>query len=277
MSMPNEQSDIWDDIFENDNLNNIETLLEGNRWYSVSHSPYLSEVLNRVPKDATVHESGCGLGQWLIYLHRIGYENLYGIDFAQKTIQRVQKLYPFIHFKYGNIKKTDYDDDTFDALLTWSVVDHLGRTDLSDTLDDYRRILKKEGLIFIAVPYKNWLYYSPWLKLVKIVFNNRKFRKLIGLKEIKGQFIQYFFSRKELISLLKKRKFEIVKEMYNGHEVGLTRHLNGHFMNKTKIFHKNKSGEWNGLNKSGQFFCKLLKLLSKKATADEILIIAVKK
>ncbi|MFZ2339161.1 MAG: class I SAM-dependent methyltransferase [Bacteroidales bacterium] len=271
------QSEIWDAIFADLSFERIDELLDGNKWHSVGQSPYLKYVIENIKEDYFIHESGCGIGQWLIYLHKKGYKNLYGLDFAKGTIKAIQQSYPSINFKYGNITASGYQDDYFDAIMSWSVIDHLDKSDLERTLDDYRRILKPDGIVFVTVPFKNWLFFSPWLVFLRKLLNNTWFKRIFRIKESSQQFKQFYFTKNELSGLMKSRHFFVEKVLYSGHEFGLSKYVNSHFMNKTKIFLKNKSGRFEGLSKGGQFICNLLKSMSDRATADEIFFIAIKK
>jgi 2-polyprenyl-3-methyl-5-hydroxy-6-metoxy-1,4-benzoquinol methylase len=90
MNQDDIEANIWDEIFEND-IKNIKNLLYDDPYCSVAKSPYLRYVLNQLSKDSKILESGCGIGQWLIFLMERDYKNLYGIDYASQTIERVYK------------------------------------------------------------------------------------------------------------------------------------------------------------------------------------------
>ncbi len=100
--MDSKQAEIWDDIFSTYSNDQIDELLFNDRFTSVQHSPYLSYLNKYISRNNVIHESGCGIGQWLIYLNKKGFKHLYGIDFAQKTKEKDFSGFEFGLAKYLN-------------------------------------------------------------------------------------------------------------------------------------------------------------------------------
>ena len=276
MNQDESESKIWDEIFEDD-IKNIKNLLYDDPYCAVAKSPYLPYLLNQLPKDSKILESGCGIGQWLIFLMEMNYKNLYGIDYASQTIERMQKMYPQLNYSIGNILKTDYDDGYFDAVLSWSIIDHLQIKDRQTVIHDMVRVLKDNGLLYITVPYKNFLHYSPLLLILDSIRRNKSIRKTLKLKPISKSFTQYFFTRKELKKLLKVEGLVIKTEFPVAQEVGFFRPISYHSKFVGKLIQKNKNGaQWQGLTKPGQYICNQIKKISTWGTPDEFFIIAQK-
>jgi hypothetical protein len=139
------------------------------------------------------------------------------------------------------------------------------------------RILKNKGLLYITVPYKNFLHFSPLLFILNSIKRNKIIRKMLKLKPISRSFTQYFFTRKELKRLLRIEGLVIKTEFPVAQEVGFLRPISYHSKFVGKLFQKNKNGtQWQGLTSPGQFICNQIKKISIWGTPDEFFIIAQK-
>ena len=136
------------------------------RWDSVEHIPEASLVakreeykviapfLQQLTSGSKVLDGGCGLGEWTVFLGKSGFEPI-GLDLSQSTIHRLRKLFPGQEFICGDIRKTSFQDDTFDAYLSWGTFEHF-ENGLGECIKEAYRILKPGGMLFASVPYQNW-------------------------------------------------------------------------------------------------------------------------
>ena len=101
-------------------------------------------------KDIKILEVGCGTGNNIIFLAQEGFR-VFGIDMSHSAINFAKKK--FIEkningkIKVGNIKKLDWPNNYFDFVLDRSALTHNTNDDISLTLKEIRRILKKNGII----------------------------------------------------------------------------------------------------------------------------------
>jgi hypothetical protein len=98
----------------------------------------------------------------------------------------------------------------------------------------------------------------------------------LRLKQYKPNFIQFYYTKRQIHKLLFTAEFTIKTILPTGHEVGLERPINAHLFKNSKIFHKNKKDNWAGLTIPGNLICNSLKKLSPWITPDEIFILAQK-
>src|SRR3989338_8977959 len=63
-------------------------------------------------KDTKILEGGCGLGHFVIYYWRKGYQ-IQGIDFADQTVKRVLQYDKDIPVKLDNVLNLSYPDNYF--------------------------------------------------------------------------------------------------------------------------------------------------------------------
>lgn len=107
-----------------------------------------------LPKGAKVLELGYGAGQTALVIGKCGFE-VHGIDISEKFVQiasrRCEKECPDgkFHFKIGNLEeKFEYDDNTFDVVVTSGVLHYL--YDDVACLKEAHRVLKSGGHLIIA-------------------------------------------------------------------------------------------------------------------------------
>lgn len=57
----------------------------------------------------------------------------------------------------GDIRKLPFEDKTFDLILDLSTLDHIKPSEVTETLDGYRRVLKQDGYILLIC----WVSTAP--------------------------------------------------------------------------------------------------------------------
>lgn len=267
------QRENWEDIFAN-TPHSISELIDKDKWVSVKHSPYLTHVVKYVSKGKRILEDGCGMAQWVIYLARLGYD-VVGIDYAMETLTCQKQLFPHLRLIGCDVRHLALKNGSFDSVLSWSVVDHC-KDGPQSALKEIYRILKPGGLLFITVPCRNLLDRSPLLLMKKKLAKNRTIRKLLGKKPPKTEFFVHEYTRREICSHLRAAGFQIKQVFPMSHEIGFVNPLNWHLAKGSKIFHKNKTGKWDGLTETGNRLCRMLKRISPWITPDVIYCIAIR-
>lgn len=113
----------------------------------------IKRQLMGLPKSARILDGGCGLGQWTIFLQSLGFDAV-GLDLSEKTIARLNEMFPEASFVPGDIRHTHFEDGSFDAYLSWGTFEHF-ESGLGEPLIEAFRLLKAGGLLFVSVPYQN--------------------------------------------------------------------------------------------------------------------------
>ncbi len=106
-----------------------------------------------LPAGARIMDGGCGLGEWVMALANMGYD-VVGMDISRRTVEQLRSIFPESGFVHGDIRKTGYPDDSFDAYYSWGVFEHF-EAGPGDCVREALRILKPGGLLFISVPLDN--------------------------------------------------------------------------------------------------------------------------
>ena len=272
------QHDFWKNKWDNSEYT-MQDKINGDKWVSVKCSPMLPYVLKYTPKNARILEAGCGMGQWVIYLADLGY-NIIGLDFVESTVKKIQSLHPDLQFLVGDVTDFQFDNKSFDAILSWGVVEHF-ISGPGKALKEAYRILTKEGILFVTVPCKNHLslLFSPLLYMKGILAKNKFIRKLRGKEPFDEMFFEYRFTRSQFRKHLSSEGFRIRETIPICHEAGFAKVVNDLLRHgkESKIFHKNKVGKWDGLTNVGNKLCRFLNRISPWMTPDHVLFVSVKK
>lgn len=138
---------------------------------------------------------GSGSGQFLYEMKKLGLD-VYGIE-PGKFDEKGNKKYG-LNIKNMDIKSAKYKKESFDIITLNHVLEHMSNP--NETLQEIRRVLKKEGVLIIGVPNTNSLafkiYGKNWYQL-----------------DIPRHVINY--SEKNLSFLLYKNEFKVKKIRYN--------------------------------------------------------------
>jgi ubiquinone/menaquinone biosynthesis C-methylase UbiE len=111
-------------------------------------------ALNECTGGQRVLEIGFGTGLTFLNLHEL-YDEIHGIDLTA-DIQAVQSVFePLgipLQLKQGNILHLPYEENTFDTVLLISILEHLKPQELSQAMQEIRRVLKPGGQMVYGVP-----------------------------------------------------------------------------------------------------------------------------
>ncbi len=143
-----------------------------------------------------IFDGGCGLGDWVLALGKEGFD-VTGTDLSRRTVEQLRVRFPEAKFICGDIRKTEYPDNSFDAYYSWGVFEHF-EAGPGDCIREALRILKPGGLMFISVPLDN-LRQSILSTFAKAQPGASQDR-----------FYQYRFTRAELARELSMGGFELV-------------------------------------------------------------------
>lgn len=157
--------------------------------------PYIATL----PKEAKILDGGCGTGVWTRYYTQLGFK-VAGIDISETTIKRIKSQYPECNFIRGDITKTDFDDNYFDAYFSWGTFEHF-ETGFGPCFKEAYRIIKPGGYLFISVPYHNKRHINRDQK--DLWFWDESFDKNNGYSH-PMRFYQWRLTKQEL-----RREFEI--------------------------------------------------------------------
>lgn len=120
----------------------------------------LSLILRHTNKNANILDAGGVVYSSILpQLVKFGYENLIAVDLSfqglkniiRKTIVMLHPIKNKIEYRYGDITKTKFKNNYFDAITCLSVIEHGVNPD--DFFREMSRILKPDSILFISTDY----------------------------------------------------------------------------------------------------------------------------
>lgn len=169
---------LYSDLFE----------LEDNHWWHKAKRETSLYLINKFIKlkDNKILDVGCGAGKNMESMAKFG--EVWGIDINEESIKYcrfrgLQKI------KIASSEKTGFKVNFFDLVTLFDVLEH---TDEDKTLKEMKRVLKKGGLILLAVPAYPWL----WSKWDEVLHHKRR------------------YTQKSLAGVLEKNSFKILEISY---------------------------------------------------------------
>lgn len=98
---------------------------------------------------------GCNWGRWTIAAARAGWRPT-GIDRAKKSVGAARRVAEQLgvdaEYVVGDARALPFEDGSFDAVFSYSVLQHLAKADVPQVVVEIRRVLRPGGLVWIEMP-----------------------------------------------------------------------------------------------------------------------------
>lgn len=195
--------DYWKRSSMEKNLKNCET------------DGLLPVLLKYLPKGGRILEAGCGLGKWVVFLRRRGY-NITGVDSYPKVVRQAKKFDKDLPIRVDNIAALSLPNNSIDGYLSFGVIEHFEEGP-QKPLSEARRVLKRGGIAVIETPNDNPLrrlvrVYELCRHLIKTPL--RLFVETTGLRYKRTlpekYFYEYHYTKRELINHVRSAGFRII-------------------------------------------------------------------
>lgn len=98
----------------------------------------------------SILDIGCGAGRDVAWFSERGY-HVTGIDLSEKLICKARECAPQAVFMNIDMRKVKFPENTFDGIWACASLLHLKKAEVAMTLQDWKRVLKKEGVLFVGV------------------------------------------------------------------------------------------------------------------------------
>jgi 2-polyprenyl-3-methyl-5-hydroxy-6-metoxy-1,4-benzoquinol methylase len=103
----------------------------------------------------TLLDLGCNWGRWTIAAARAGYRTT-GIDRGKKAVRAAgrvaEQLRVDADYVLGDVRELPFPDASFDAVFSYSVLQHLAKDDVRVVVAEIRRVLRPGGIVWIEMP-----------------------------------------------------------------------------------------------------------------------------
>lgn len=147
--------EIWDDKWEKLDIHIFkEEAFKRDPW-TISHKPVIEKYIKKINKNGVFLEAGCGMGQWCFYVaEKYGLKS-FGVDVAEKTIQKLNDYCGKLNNNLINFIVDDLNDSKIesrfcDMFVSLGVIEHF--QDPKPMLKNLHRLLKPGGIGIITVP-----------------------------------------------------------------------------------------------------------------------------
>ncbi|MBN1645263.1 class I SAM-dependent methyltransferase [Candidatus Woesearchaeota archaeon] len=165
------------------------------------------KLLNKAkPKKGKILDFGCAEGNFLVLAKQTGW-NVCGIDLSKFAAKIARKRGLNVFNKTINDAK--FQKESFDVITLWDVIEHL--SNLNDTFKEFKRVLKKDGLLVIRTPNEKSIFHL--IAHLSYILSFKKIKFL--LNTIYHSDHLYYFSKQTLTKILEKNGFKIRKIIMN--------------------------------------------------------------
>lgn len=169
------------------------------------------------PRCERLLDAGCGGGKYTLPLRMRGFD-VVAVDISLGTLgianERSASRNLDIAFLAANIYQMPFQDASFDVIWCYGVLQHLLLKERHSAIDEFRRLLKKEGLLFIEVMGEEDMRYGG-SEIERNTFSR------------KNGIIYHYFNKTELGELLDGFSYDIFEsrkeKRFNGKYY--TRHM----------------------------------------------------
>lgn len=76
-----------------------------------------------------------------------------GIELSNKQLEDAEKYEQIkgqnLNIEYGDMRKLKYDNESFSFVYSYNSVFHMSKEDIEKSINEFKRVLKKNGLLFV--------------------------------------------------------------------------------------------------------------------------------
>jgi len=155
--------------------------------YGITRTGLNKEFLNNFNRSIKILEVGANIGNQLLFLQKLGFLNLYGIEINKKTVELSKKNTKGINIIEGSALDIPFKDNYFDLVFTSGVLIHISPQDIKTAMKEIYRCTKKYiwGFEYYADEYTEIPYRRKRSILWKANFSGIYLKNLKDLKLIK--------------------------------------------------------------------------------------------
>lgn len=144
----------------NDAYSNLEGVSDDEYYDYRPAMRLIKRVLNEnVSKNSSICDIGCGNGELITEISRDGYKT-YGADISEKRVQNL--INKGINAVCAKGEKLPYECNSMDVVCSLECLEHVFNP--IEVLNEIKRILRPNGLLFLTVPYQLYCESSMHLR-----------------------------------------------------------------------------------------------------------------
>ena len=109
------------------------------------------KVFGKLDEDSKFLDLGCGFGlPFDKYITENGF-NLVGVDLAEKHVKQARENVPEAEFIQGDFFDQDFDENSFDAVVSFYAIFHIPREEHTKLFQKIREWVKEDGVILVTM------------------------------------------------------------------------------------------------------------------------------
>lgn len=147
-------TDYREKFYANYHITNQLSDLPQKTHYEINARQYKGRWQHWLPSDKSSNlcDLACGSGEFLFYLHSLGYKNIYGVDLNQVEIEHARQM-GVPNLECGNVLNyLQQRDAQFDLISAFNLFEHLTKSEILDLLELIYRALKPGGRLIAVTP-----------------------------------------------------------------------------------------------------------------------------
>jgi len=195
---------------------------EEENWWFIGRSKIISSIMENyigLKSNLKILDVGCGAGYTTFTLTKFG--NVYGMDYSFQALKYSNKRGLDKVLK-SSVYALPFQTNTFDVITMFDSLEHMAN-DL-EVLKELKRILKKDGMIFISVPAFQFLWSIHDVVLSHFRrYNSKSLASVLiraGFKNIwSSYFMSFLFPIVAISKLVDRKKTNKENNMETGVEV----------------------------------------------------------
>ena len=191
----NADSKFWDKHWQKNDIENIYKRIILNRMV-------IAPTKKFIKKGGRIIDGGCGVGQNVKSLENNGYES-YGVDYAKSTVESVNRFIPALKVSRQDIRKLNFPDGFFDGYWSLGVIEHF-YNGYEDIIKEIKRVLKKDGYLFITFPCISKLRRKKIQRGRYEIWNEKE--------NLVDKFYQFALDENSVENVCKKYRFEMIEK-----------------------------------------------------------------
>ena len=175
--------------------------------YGISRTKLDKGFLDNLSRSMKILEVGSNVGIQLVFLKRMGFKNLYGIEINREAIEFSKSITKNIDIIEGSVLDIPFRNNYFDLVFTSGVLIHISPDNIKKAMEEIHRCAKKYiwGFEYYAENYsemvyrgkENMLWKANFPKLYRDNFENLKLVKETRLKYRNDENIDTMFLLKK--------------------------------------------------------------------------------
>jgi len=179
------------------------------RNYGITRTEINKEFLGNLNLSIKILEIGANVGVQLVFLQKMGFKNLYGIEINREAIELAKSITKNIDIIQGSASDTPFKDNYFDLVFTSGLLIHIAPADLEKVMKEIYRVTKKYiwGFEYYADKYSEISYRGKRNLLWKANFPELYLKLFKDLKPVKEKRLKYLNNEnRDIMFLLKKHE-----------------------------------------------------------------------